>query len=78
MFEDKVIPLDTWVSQFVDWLVDNHRDIFQALKWPVEKILNKYLVEGILTLVYHTTTQTIRKRAYKGRRARVEKKIETI
>ncbi|MEJ2662169.1 MAG: proline/glycine betaine ABC transporter permease [Desulfobacteraceae bacterium] len=42
MFEDKVIPLDTWVSQFVDWLVDNHRDIFQALKWPVEKILNSF------------------------------------
>jgi glycine betaine/proline transport system permease protein len=42
MFEDKVIPLDAWVSQFVEWLVDNHRDIFQALKWPVEKILNSF------------------------------------
>jgi glycine betaine/proline transport system permease protein len=42
MFEDKVIPLDTWVSQFVEWLVDNYRDIFQALKWPVEKILNGF------------------------------------
>ena len=42
MFEDKVIPLDTWVSQFVEWLVDNYRDIFQALKWPVEKTLNGF------------------------------------
>ena len=40
MFEDKVIPLDMWVSQFVDWLVENYRDIFQALKWPVEQTLN--------------------------------------
>ncbi|MFY9941004.1 MAG: proline/glycine betaine ABC transporter permease [Desulfobacterales bacterium] len=40
MFEDAVIPLDVWVSQFVDWLVDNHREFFQALKWPVEQILN--------------------------------------
>jgi glycine betaine/proline transport system permease protein len=40
MFEDKVIPLDIWVSQFVDWLVENYRDVFQALKWPVEQTLN--------------------------------------
>ena len=40
MFEDKVIPLDVWVSQFVDWLVNNYRDFFQALKWPVETTLN--------------------------------------
>ena len=39
MFENKVIPVDKWVSQFVDWLVDNYRDIFQTIKWPVEKIL---------------------------------------
>jgi len=42
MFEDKVIPLDEWVSQFVEWLVDNHRDIFQAIKWPVQKTLNSF------------------------------------
>jgi len=42
MFEDSRIPLDVWVSQFVDWLVDNHRDFFQALKWPVEQTLNGF------------------------------------
>lgn len=42
MFEDAVIPLDVWVSQFVDWLVDNYRDFFQALKWPVETTLNSF------------------------------------
>ena len=40
MFDEKVIPLDAWVSQFVDWLVDNYRDFFQAIKWPVEQTLN--------------------------------------
>ncbi|ADU64020.1 MAG: proline/glycine betaine ABC transporter permease [Pseudodesulfovibrio sp.] len=40
MFEEQVIPLDLWVSNGVDWLVTNHRDIFQALKWPVEQTLN--------------------------------------
>jgi glycine betaine/proline transport system permease protein len=42
MFKDAVIPLDAWVSQFVDWLVENYRDIFQALKWPVETTLNGF------------------------------------
>ena len=40
MFEEKVIPLDVWVSEFVEWLVDNYRDFFQAIKWPVEQTLN--------------------------------------
>jgi len=42
MFEDAVIPLDVWVSQFVEWLVDNYRDFFQTLKWPVETTLNGF------------------------------------
>ena len=42
MFEEKVIPLDIWISRFVDWLVDNYRDFFQAVKWPVEKTLNGF------------------------------------
>ena len=40
MFAEKVIPLDSWVSQAVEWLVENHRDFFQAIKWPVEQTLN--------------------------------------
>jgi glycine betaine/proline transport system permease protein len=40
MFEDKLIPLDEWVSHFVDWLVDNYRELFQTIKWPVEQTLN--------------------------------------
>jgi glycine betaine/proline transport system permease protein len=40
MFEEKIIPLDSWVSQLVDWLVENYRDFFQSLKWPVDHTLN--------------------------------------
>ena len=29
-----------WVSQFVDWLVNNYRGVFQAIKWPIEQTLN--------------------------------------
>lgn len=39
-FEDRVIPLDEWITQMVDWLVENYRDFFQAIKWPVEQTLN--------------------------------------
>ena len=39
MFEDKIIPLDIWVSQFVEWLVDNYRWFFQTIKWPVDQTL---------------------------------------
>ncbi len=42
MFQDQVIPLDTWVSQFVEWLVDNHRGFFQALKWPIDQTLGGF------------------------------------
>ncbi|GAU08770.1 ABC transporter permease [Desulfoplanes formicivorans] len=40
MFEESVIPLDMWVSRFVDMLVNDYRDIFQAMKVPVEYLLN--------------------------------------
>ncbi len=39
MFDEKIIPLDVWVSDFIEWLVDNHREIFQMVKWPVEQTL---------------------------------------
>ena len=39
-FEDQIIPLDAWINQFVEWLVDNFRDFFQIIKWPVEQTLN--------------------------------------
>lgn len=38
-FEDKVIPLDDWITHFVDWLVEGYRWFFQSIKWPVEVTL---------------------------------------
>ena len=38
-FEDKIIPLDTWVTAIIDWLVEGYRWFFQGLKWPVEVTL---------------------------------------
>lgn len=40
------IPMDDWVSDGVDWLVTNFRPAFQAIKWPVEKVLNG--LDGLL------------------------------
>ncbi len=39
-FEEQIIPLDMWINQFVEWLVDNFRDFFQLIKWPVQQTLN--------------------------------------
>ena len=41
-FDKKLIPLDDWVQDFVDWLVFNHRDIFQAIKTPIELCLKGF------------------------------------
>ncbi len=40
------IPLDDWVDDGVSWLVGNFRPAFQAIKWPVEKVLNG--LDGVL------------------------------
>lgn len=40
MFNDQVIPMDVWITDGVNWLVDNHRAFFLKLKWPVEQTLN--------------------------------------
>jgi len=41
-FDKKLIPLDEWVQTLVDWLVYNHRDIFQAIKAPIELCLKGF------------------------------------
>lgn len=37
---EKIIPLDDWITAFIDWLVEGYRWFFQALKWPVEVTLS--------------------------------------
>jgi len=38
-FQDTLIPLNTWVDQGLDWLVNNFRPVFQAIRWPIDAIL---------------------------------------
>lgn len=39
-FDEKVIPLDEWITNFIDWLVEGYRWFFQGIKWPVEITLS--------------------------------------
>jgi glycine betaine/proline transport system permease protein len=38
-FQDAVIPLGDWVDTGLDWLVDNFRPVFQAVRWPIDATL---------------------------------------
>ncbi len=38
-FDEQTIPLDDWVQDGIDWLVENYREVFQSLKVPIEKTL---------------------------------------
>ena len=48
-FEDKIIPLDSWITSFIDWLVEGYRWFFQIIKWPVEVTLTG-IEQGITAL----------------------------
>jgi glycine betaine/proline transport system permease protein len=45
-FEHSVIPLDTWVEEGLDWLVENFRFVFQAIRQPIDFVLTG--IEGVL------------------------------
>ncbi|MCP4749934.1 MAG: proline/glycine betaine ABC transporter permease [Proteobacteria bacterium] len=36
-FDRKIIPMDKWIHNGVDWLVENYREFFQFIKYPVEE-----------------------------------------
>ncbi len=38
-FQEAVIPLGTWVDHGLEWLVDNFRGVFQAIRWPIDATL---------------------------------------
>jgi glycine betaine/proline transport system permease protein len=48
-FQEAVIPLGRWVDQGLDWLVDNFRGIFQAIRWPIDATLTS--IESALQAV---------------------------
>ncbi|OEU63683.1 MAG: glycine/betaine ABC transporter permease [Desulfobacterales bacterium PC51MH44] len=39
-FDAHKIPLENWIEAAVNWLVNNFRPQFQAIKWPIEQTLN--------------------------------------
>jgi glycine betaine/proline transport system permease protein len=39
-FDHAYIPLDAWVDSGIDWLVENFRALFQAVRWPIDATLN--------------------------------------
>jgi glycine betaine/proline transport system permease protein len=41
-FDEKIIPLDDWITVFIDWLVEGYRWFFQGIKWPVEVTLSGF------------------------------------
>ncbi|MBB1362969.1 MULTISPECIES: proline/glycine betaine ABC transporter permease [unclassified Shewanella] len=46
-FNERVIPLDAWITSLVDWLVEGYRWFFQMIKWPVDFILSS-VSDGLL------------------------------
>jgi glycine betaine/proline transport system permease protein len=51
-FSGSSIPLGDWVELGLDWLVDNFRGFFQAIRWPVDTTLNG--IESTLLAIPHT------------------------
>jgi glycine betaine/proline transport system permease protein len=39
-FQEAVIPLGDWVDQGLEWLVENFRGFFQAIRWPIDTTLS--------------------------------------
>jgi len=48
-FNERVIPLDVWITNFVDWLFEGYRWFYQIIKWPGFKLAGFTL--GSLVLV---------------------------
>jgi glycine betaine/proline transport system permease protein len=48
-FTEKIIPLDAWITVFIDWLVEGYRWFFQGIKWPVEVTLSGF-EQGLLAV----------------------------
>lgn len=38
-FRDAAFPVDIWVNNGLDWVVDNFRSFFQAVRWPIDAVL---------------------------------------
>ncbi len=41
-FAEAILPLDTWVESGLNWLVENGRPLFQAIRVPIDLILTTF------------------------------------
>ncbi len=48
-FQSATIPLGQWVESILNYLVHNFRDVFRAIRWPIDQVLNgiEYLLQSI-------------------------------
>ena len=33
------LPVGSWVEKFIDWMVNNFREVFQVIRWPIDQTL---------------------------------------
>jgi len=48
-FQNAVIPLGDWVETSLNFLVRNFRDVFHAIRWPIDHVLNgfEYVLQSV-------------------------------
>lgn len=39
-FQAATIPLGDWVQSTLNFLVHHFRDLFRAIRWPIDQVLN--------------------------------------
>jgi glycine betaine/proline transport system permease protein len=62
--DESIIPLSEWISEWIDWLVYNFRDVFQVVKIPVEVTLD-WLSAGLNWLPFYIPILVITLLAWK-------------
>lgn len=40
LFDAYTVPLDRWIQDFIEWLVHHYRPVFQAVRWPIQALLD--------------------------------------
>jgi len=48
-FQYLQLPVGTWVESLIEWMVQNFREVFQAIRWPVDQTLGA--LEGAIQAV---------------------------
>ncbi|MEZ1319687.1 glycine/betaine ABC transporter permease, partial [Pseudomonas fluorescens] len=48
-FQTLTIPLGDWVEAILNYMVQNFREVFRAIRWPIDQVLNgiEYTLQSI-------------------------------